>query len=256
MTTQTPVLKSSPFAIDWSNVRAVYKKLQTDFHMLTEPFGIFIPEPRNIDLSHLICAIDVVDRHLDDLEDADTRERFMDQTLGFLRDGSSCLPKDVSEEFIGRMECLKELIHRLGIQDEFCDTVKTIVDHGEAKRTAQDHETMIHHLIEEWRLTGVLPVLVMRELSNPAFESFFYHCCATMPAIDMLQDARADYRCGQIQVRPTIWLHCKLLWVFLSGLPKLLFKFPKRFTLFRYAVSFIWEGITRGAIGAQSALPS
>ena len=242
-----------PTAMDWRNVRDVYRKLQDDFHLLTEPFGIYVPADRNLDLSQLIGAIDVVDRELDKIENASDREGFIVNVLEYLRADSSNLSVAASEELFERMAILREAIERLGIRKEFCDTVRKVVDHGEAKRVAATNEEMIHHLIEEWRLTGVLPVLFLRELSTPAFERFFYLCCATMPAIDMLQDARMDYRNGQIGVRPSIWLHLKLLKVFCTPLPKLLFLFPAPLTLLRYALSFIWQGIRGNANKFQAA---
>ncbi len=230
--------------MDWKNVRGVYKKLQDDFHLLTEPFGIFVPDDRNRDLSQLIGAIDVVDRELDRIETADGRNVFIDDVLGYLRGENATISVAATPELNERMEILREAIERLEIQCQFCDTVKEVVDHGEAKRIASTNEDMIHHLVEEWRLTGVLPVLFLRELSTPAFEKFFYLCCATMPAIDMLQDARMDYGSGQIGVRPTARLHLELLWIFLKPLPKLAWLFPSPWTLVRYAVSFIWQGMT------------
>lgn len=234
---------SGPRPMDWTNVRKVYKKLQDDFHLLTEPFGIFVPEDRNLDLSQLIGAIDVVDRELDRIDEAEGREIFIGDVLKWLRGQSAELNVAASEELSDRMTILKEAIERLGIQEKFCNTVQEVIQHGEAKRLAETDEDMIHHLVEEWRLTGVLPVLFLREFSTPKFEKFFYLCCATMPAIDMLQDARMDYRSGQIGVRPSIRLHLKLLKVFCVPLPKLVWLFPSPLTLVRYAISFIWQGI-------------
>lgn len=242
----------APRPMDWTNVRGVYKKLQDDFHLLTEPFGIFVPEDRNRDLAQLIGAIDVVDRELDRIEAADERDTFIETVLGYLRGDTSTLDVEAEPELHERMAILRESIDRLGIRDAFCDTVKEVVDHGEAKRIAKTNEAMIHHLVEEWRLTGVLPVLFLGELSTRAFEKFFYLCCATMPAIDMLQDARMDYRSGQIGIRPTIGLHLKLLWIFLKPLPKLVWLFPSPTTLVRYAISFIWQGL-RGNTNAVQA---
>jgi len=234
---------SDPRPMDWTNVREVYKKLQDDFHLLTEPFGIFVPEDRNRDLSQLIGAIDVVDRELDGIEEAESRDIFVGEVLAYLRGKSSTVNVEASRELTDRMAILRAAIERLGIQEKFCNTVKEVIDHGEAKRIADTDSEMIHHLVEEWRLTGVLPVLFLREFSNTKFEEFFYLCCATMPAIDMLQDARMDYRNGQIGVRPSIRLHLKLLKVFCSPLPKLVWLFPSPLTLIRYAMSFIWQGI-------------
>ena len=231
------------FRMDWTNVREVYRKLQDDFHLLTEPFGIFVPDDRNEDLSQLIGAIDVVDRELDRIESASDREVFIAEVLRFLGDENQTLDVDGSEELSERMFILKEAIGRLEIRESFCETVRNVVDHGEAKRLARTETEMISHLIEEWRLTGVLPVLFLGDLSNPRFEKFFYLCCATMPAIDMLQDARMDYRNGQIMVKPSLLLYWRLLKVFCCPLPKLLFLFPAPTVLVRYALSFIWQGI-------------
>ena len=241
---------SAPREMDWTNVRAVYRKLQDDFHLLTEPFGIYVPEDRNLDLSQLIGAIDVVDRELDRIETSADRESFVTNVLGYLRGEAIELNVDATKELQDRMAILREAIQRLEIRDKFCDTVQRVVDHGEAKRVAGNDREMIHHLVEEWRLTGVLPVLFLRELSTPAFEKFFYLCCATMPAIDMIQDARMDFRSGQISVRPSVGLYFKLMKIFFSPLPKLLYLFPSPLTLVRYALSFVWQGI-RGATNSS-----
>lgn len=247
----TPDNFVAPLEMNWSNVRAVYRKLQDDFHLLTEPFGIFVPDDRNLDLSQLIGAIDVVDRELDTIDDAIDRDVFIAQVLGFLRGESAQLSIDGSKELLDRMAILREAIERLEIQTEFCDAVQKSVDHGESKRIATTNVEMIHHLVEEWRTTGMLPVLFLRELSTPAFEKFFYLCCATMPAIDMIQDASMDYRRGQISVRPTVGLYFQLMKIFFSPLPKLMFLFPSPLTLVRYAMSFVWQGI-RGATNSHS----
>jgi hypothetical protein len=246
MTTTVNEFHSASQPMDWVNVRAVYRKLQDDFHMLTEPFGIFVPDDRNLDLSQLIGAIDVVDRELDKIETASGRQGFISKVLSYLRGESAELRVNTSKELLDRMAILREAIERLEIRDKFCDTVQRVVHHGEAKRVATTDKEMIHHLVEEWRLTGVLPVLFLRELSTPAFEKFFYLCCATMPAIDMIQDARMDFRSGQISIRPSIGLYFKLTKIFFSPLPKLMFLFPSPLTLVRYALSFVWQGILGG----------
>lgn len=241
----------SPQEMNWTNVRAVYRKLQDDFHLLTEPFGIFVPDDRNLDLSQLIGAIDVVDRELDTIDEAKDREVFIAKVLRYLRGKTGGLNIEASKELIERMAILREAIERLEIQDQFCDTVQKVVDHGESKRIASTEKEMIHHLVEEWRLTGVLPVLFLRELGTPEFEKFFYLCCATMPAIDMIQDARMDFRSGQISVKPSIGLYLKLAKIFFCPLPKLLILFPSPLTLVRYAMSFVLQGIRGGTNAFQ-----
>ena len=171
--------------------------------------------------------------------------------LGYLGGETSDLDVAASEELLQRMAILREAIERLEVQDEFCDTVQKVVDHGESKRIATTEKEMIHHLVEEWRLTGVLPVLFLRELSTPEFEKFFYLCCATMPAIDMIQDARMDFRSGQISVKPTIGLYLKLAKIFFCPLLKLLILFPSPLPLVRFSMSFVWQGIRGGTNAFQ-----
>ena len=55
--------------VDWKGIRRVYRKMNEEFYLITEPFGISIDEDLNVDLGNLIAAIDVVDRTLDTIED-------------------------------------------------------------------------------------------------------------------------------------------------------------------------------------------
>ncbi len=230
--------------VDWTNVRPVYQKLNTDFHVLTEPFGISVSKELNRDLGHLIAAIDVIDRSLDVIQDAGRRLKFSNAVIGFLN-GSSGLNSgsfeefDLEKEFFDRTSNLQEIISRLRIKSDFCKMSQRIFEYTEAKRQAATQTEMIQNLVDEWECTGHLPVLFLREQSTPAFERFFLQACSMMPAIDMIQDARMDYKNGDISVRPTIPLYLRLLAVFLLPLPKLLWRFPARWSLIKYAVSFL-----------------
>jgi hypothetical protein len=106
---------------------------------------------------------------------------------------------------------------------------------------------MIAELIAEWRSTGHLTVLMLGHKSTPQFERFFYLACEMMPAIDTIQDARFDFRTGQTAIRPTIGLYARLVGVFVFPLPRLIYYFPDRWSLFKYAFSFLMEGIHRRA---------
>ena len=231
---------------DWTHVRAVYRKLHSDFHVLTKPFGIPISHELNGDLAHLIAALDVVDRELDEIEEFNRRKSFGEALIGYLRGKFSVVAYEPAPaELVTRMHSLRNIIVRREIQSEFCDTVATILKHTEAKRQTNDKCQMIRHLVTEWRSTGHLTILLLGKQSTKKFEEFFYLACEMMPAIDTIQDARSDYRKGQIKIRPGLGLYAKLFLVFVFPLPKLLCLFPARWSLFKYGVSFLLEGVTR-----------
>ncbi|MFK7765663.1 MAG: hypothetical protein AB8B55_00370 [Mariniblastus sp.] len=230
--------------MDWHNIRPVYQKLQTDFHVLTEPFGIFPSDEKNLDLSNLIGAIDVSDRALDVIVCLERRKQFSDKTIEFL--AGPCEEAfeffdefALTNEFHDRIGKLKSIIIRLEIQAEFCKKSNQVFEYTEAKRQANSQGEMIRNLVAEWECTGHLPVLILGELSTPKFEKFFFLACSMMPAIDMVQDARADFETGVIRVRPSVLLYLRLLAIFLVPAPLLLWRFPAPLNLIKYAISFL-----------------
>ena len=232
--------------MDWLKVRSVYRKLHTDFQALTSPFGIVIPDHLDRDLARLIGAIDVVDRELDQIDSASDRQLFGESLLRFLRNQSPALEfEPASDELISRMHGLRSMVVRKTIHAPFCKTVEKILGHTEAKRQANSQHQLISHLVAEWRMTGHLTVLVLGDKSTSEFESFFYLACEVMPAIDTIQDARMDYKAGQIRVRPGIGFYARLIGMFVLPLPKLLYRFPARWTLVKYAFSFGMSGFAR-----------
>lgn len=244
MTSTTASLPVSPTVppVDWSNVRLVYKKLQDDFYRITEPFGISVLEETSLHLSHLIATIDSIDRNLDVLPERSERDEFSNALVVFLAGKTKKVESSVvTEEVQRRMHILRTVVETRGIQSDFCETVKTILVHTEAKRAARSEREMIDEMREEWRLTGHLTVLILRPESNDKFESFFYLCCEMMTAVDMIQDAISDYREGQISVFPWPTLYIRLLAEFIVPMPKLIWRFPKPSGLFRYAISFLYE---------------
>ncbi len=82
MTISLDSTPSHPYVIskiDWSGVRPIYKKLGTEFHVLTSAFGIEIDTRTQDHLDHLITTIDCVDRIIDDLPEKkkkDTKKMF------------------------------------------------------------------------------------------------------------------------------------------------------------------------------------
>ena len=236
--------KNSPGSppVDWTGVRRVYKMMQDLFYLVTEPFGIQLTSSRNRDLAHLIAGIDSLDRNLDILEELDEREEFSHALIQYLNGQSASIESmHATAEVSDRMMILKEILVRRKIQTQFCETAGRVLKLTEQKRLAATETDMIRYLKEEWRLTGDLPVMIMGDESNERFERFFFLCCEMMTAVDMIQDARADFREGQISVRPSLTLYLRLLGVFLLPMPVLLWRFPNPLNLFRYAWAFLWH---------------
>ena len=94
--------------IDWSQVRSVYRKLHTDFHVLTKPFDIEISGQMNQDLAHLISLIDAVDRDLDELSVLADRQTFGQAVVAYLKsDRETIETTTVSAELALRPELFK-----------------------------------------------------------------------------------------------------------------------------------------------------
>ena len=154
----------------------VYRKLHNDFHKLTTPFEIQISSELNRDLAHLICAMDRVDQVLDEINDPEFRKYLQEQLVTFLAESDvplGLLPKQLgSPELSSRLSCLRNVISKRQVQREFCQTITTIFQFAEGKRTATTNRKMIDNLIQEWRETARLPVLLMGSSSTHKFESF------------------------------------------------------------------------------------
>ena len=227
-------------AIDWTNVRAIYKKLQDDFHLITEPFGILLSDADNLHLSHLIATIDSIDRVLDPLPVSEDRANFADALLNFLRSDVDEVSSDfATSEIQARIKNLRNALIACGTRNEFVDTAAKVFYHTEAKRTATTSNDLVDHLKEEWRLAGHMTVLMMAGKTNPRFERFFYLCCEMMTSVDMVKDAASDFRKGELAFQPNLRFYLRLIREFLVPLPILIWRFPKPQNLVRYAFGFL-----------------
>ena len=239
------IAKLSTVQVDWTNVRTVYRKMNEEFYLITEPFGIIIDDHLDTDLGNLIATIDVVDRTLDAIDDKDVRAEIADAIVNFLRCNLllrllPAFPAELySPELEARLDVLREMIIRRDIRDQFADTIQNILFHTESKRTAFDLDQMIHHLVREWSLAGRLTLLILGDRSTRQFDRFFLLCCEMMPAVDMFLDAGSDYRSGQLSVRPTLKMYVKLILVFALPIPKLFQRFPKPMNLLRYSFAIL-----------------
>ena len=232
-------------AVDWTGIRAVYRKMNEEFYLITEPFGISVDEKLNVDLGNLIAAIDVVDRTLDTIDEKAEREAYAAATVEFLKSDAPLKSiagfplKRLTDELETRLNKLRDIIRRGDIQDKFADTIEATFFHTEAKRSATKVTEMIHHLVTEWSLAGQLPVIILGDKTTAKFERFFNLCCEMMPAVDMILDAQADYQEGQLSVRPSLAMYARLFLLFALPMPKLFWRFPKPLNLVRYTFTFL-----------------
>ena len=226
--------------VDWSNIRTVYRKLHQGFQHITRPFGIELSVTDNRHLKYLIGTIDAIDRNIDELPGLENRNQYSFAVVNFLRGTINRIDQTfVTEEVKNRLGYLRNAINSLGVQRQFCETVKQVFELTEAKRTATSQHEMIARMREEWRLTGQLTVLMMGKRPTVRFQKFFFLLCETMTTVDMFQDAAMDFRKGQILVPPSITLYIRLLYTFLLAIPKLMWLFPNRILLVRYAIPII-----------------
>lgn len=243
-----PNVESTDETFDWSQVRAIYRKLHHDFHLITTPFGIQLDAQLNGDLACLIAATDSIDRNLDEIEGDEDRNSFSDEIVARLvsENEKSVERNEANDERLPaelcmRVSALRDVIRRRAITEAFVDSVREIFRLSEAKRAALTSSSLVRYSIQESRETGRLPVLLLGDQSSSQFEAFFFRCCEAMPAVDTILDARSDFRTGQLQFRPGPWLYFNLFAAVVVRVPGLLWRFPARWTLFRYVFSFLRE---------------
>jgi hypothetical protein len=232
-------------AFNWTDVRPVYRKLYFDFHLLTNPFHIQTTARTEIDLAHLITAMEVVDRYLDEMPEPGSRQKFSNSVLGFLSEETSgedlkgLVGEPSADELTSRLGSLRTAIESRGIQTEFLATVESIFHQTELKRQATSENRFIVHLIEEWRLAGHLTVLILGSQSNQKFKKFFYPFCEMISAVDTIADIRADYKARRLKLKPGPLLYAKLFVVATRRMPKVFWRFPARWQLLKYGLPFL-----------------
>jgi len=129
----------------WEGVRPIYKKLSTEFHVLTDPYGLHIDDQTKEYLDHLILAIDDIDDCIDNLPSKETRDHITDSMIDYLGNDE---PKwnlgEVSETLKERIENLKFIVNERSIENSFIGAAETIFNMTEIKR----HTTSDDDLIE------------------------------------------------------------------------------------------------------------
>ena len=224
--------------VNWIPIRSVYRKLHTDFHVLTNPFGIRISHQLNRDLAHLIGAIDCVDRELDGLDEAAHRQSFGKSLIRYLRGESPALAvKPAKIELVSRLQVLRTVI--LAPRDS-----KFVLRYGRKDPGAHRGETSIvrqtsNDLPPDYRMEVDRPFkrfYCLAPKARPISRRFFYLACEMMPAIDTIQDARSDYQQGQIRIRPSIGLYTRLSAMFVFSVTQIAVSFSGALELVQICV--------------------
>lgn len=230
-----PARSRQPF--DWSDVRPVYRAMHSEFPRLTRPFSLTIPAETSRDLAVLIAAMDLADRELDGRRDAVERQQLAGQVLQVLAGGDrSQAEVSLPSGLRRRIDDLRQILQRRGIEAEVVQTVAAIFRLSESKRLAASARDHLRLAEEEWRTAGRLPLLILGQHSTPRFESFFLRFCGAMHAVDSALDGRKDFRSGLMAFRPGLRFHARVLWRLVRELPRWIFGAPGATCLVSYAV--------------------
>jgi len=226
----------------WDGVRAIYKKLSAQFHILTDPYGLQLDTQTKMYLDHLILAIDDLDSCIDDQAAKEIRDSITDSLIAYLRsDAIHWEHTNVSDVLKQKIENLKFIVTDLGIEDSFIEAATTIFSMTEIKRHTDNTDELIAYVKEEGRATAMLPLSIMRISPASQFGIFFTRLCMLMGIADLIFDAYEDKRNGLIRVSPSFRLYMKLLtFLTVEGL-KTIFSFPRKIRFLIYCLGFVKE---------------
>ncbi len=231
---------TKPHTVDWTGIRSVYRKLDEEFHVLTDGFGLYVPPQVREDMRHLIVAIDCVDRVLDGLPDATQRVSLSQVMIAYLRLKDASLEHPaVTAELDGRLANLKKVVWANGIVEPFSDAIAHVLETTESKRHVEDLTTFLTLVEQEGEYTAQLPLSIMGGYASQDFRHFFTRFCALMGIADLLFDARTDYKEGQSRIRPgfrtygTVFVHAAA-----EGIG-LLRQFPRKLAFIGYCFRFV-----------------
>lgn len=117
--------------------------------------------------------------------------------------GQNISNPDVTSELIGWLARLKEVAQRHHVHVQFCEIIRELLCNSEQMRTTQSDARFVDCAVNEGQLMVELLLLILADVSTPSFADFMR--CFAGPANlgDKLRDARRDYQCGEITIRPT-----------------------------------------------------
>lgn len=176
---------------------------------LAASFGATLPASVERDVATLTAAIEEVDRILDDTSDVASRSRFGRRVLAAL-DGGDPLVSGVD------LSALRATLARASATPDdttrrFRALVERELDVTERRRTTRDVGTFIHAVEEEGRLTVAMLLVLVEAHTPPSFATFLRRVAEASTLFDALVDATADYRRGEMSIRPSVALHLVIL---------------------------------------------
>ncbi len=247
LTNMAPTVAPYERLVDWTGVRAIYKRLSDEFHVLTGAFNITLPLEQKYRLDVLLAGIDCVDRTLDALEAKEDRDALTEAMLSYLEGERDHLASPhASAELSTRLNAIRQIVGQTGISEPFMQAARIIFDQTEKKRHTQEAGVMLDMVEREGAATAQLPLSVMRSAGSPDFRRFFQDLCQMMGLADLLLDAREDYRTGQMRVRPTVSLYIRILWRLTCGGWKVQKSFPQPWAFIRYCLRFLRALLAEG----------
>lgn len=225
--------------LDWSAVRAIYRKLSDEFHVLTDSYKVSLSARRKIMLDHLIIAIDKVDQSIDEIPDKLDRDELTECMLSFLENDQKEFGNRLATDSLSQnMNVLKLIVHELGVQGRFILAVAKIFKYTEEKRHTNNAEQLIALVQKEGAATAELPLSIMQVPADHPFAYFFNNLCKMMGIADLIVDARSDYRDNYIALKPSLLLYFNLSWILVKEGVRLIWNFPRKLRFIIYCVKF------------------
>ena len=231
--------KNSLRIVDWSQVRPIYKKLSDEFEVLTSSFSFKLTKTSKIHLDYLIIAIDVVDEVLDEIELKEDRDLLSRQMVEFLKGDDSLLQNRFSSILLNqRLNDLRKIIQYSSSIEIFVKAAEDIFHFTESKRHVQNKRDLLDQVQIEGKATAAMTLALMEAEATAEFRDFFSRLCQLMGIVDLIFDAREDYKSNKIKIAPSIGLYFSLVKItIVSGL-SIFFLAPRKWTFIKYCVRF------------------
>ena len=225
--------------VDWTDIRPIYKKLSEEFHVLTDAYALQLVGETKVKMDHLILAIDQVDKCIDEISSEGDRVAAMDFLIDYLKDKINGIEHPMfSPKLKAIMPTIKLIIHQEEIVDEFIKAVTDIFNYTEKKRYVKTNEALIELVSKEGIATARLPLSFMKVGLDEPFAKFFTQLCLLMGIMDLIVDARDDYKQQIISVKPNLGLYFSLFKKLCSGGFSALWQFPRTLKFIAYCTKF------------------
>jgi len=222
-----------------AGVRPEYFKLPRDLAALTGSFGIALPLQVQRDAAVLTFAIECADRLLDAIPQTDRRTRFSAGVVSCLR-GEKIIDGEVTLELAGWLSRLREVAERKRVQGMFCEIVRDLLSNSEQMRTTRSPAGFVECVVREGQLMVELLLLILAEVSTPAFERFMRRLSAPANLSDKLRDAVLDFRRGEMAFPPTLAFRMRLAYEILRRALRLGISYASHGRLLRWGIQSLF----------------